>query len=93
MRLFEFTASPEEVLSNPTRTLQLFSMRLTEYRMNLKDQCTGTVITAPGGFRGEVKAVSHDHVIAKSSMDGTERKLALNASRMRQLFPEATTRK
>ena len=93
MRLFEFTAPPEEVLANPTRVMQLFSMRLTEYRMNLKDRCTGTVITAPGGFRGVVQSVSHDHVIAKSADDGAERKITLNAARMRQMLPDETTRK
>ena len=93
MRLFEFTASPEDIITNPTRVMQLFSMRLTEYRMNLKDQCTGTVITAPGGFRGVVQSISHDHVVAKNSSDGTERKLTLNATRMRQMFPGETTRK
>lgn len=93
MRTFEFTAPPEEVLANPTRVMQLFSMQLTEYRMNLKDRCNGTVITAPG-FRGVVQSVSHDHIIAKSPEDGTERKLSLNAARMRQLLPpDETTRK
>ena len=93
MRLFEFTATPEEVLANPTRVMQLFSLRLTEYRTGLKDHCIGAVITAPGGFRGVVQSVSHDHVIAKGDADGVERKVPLNPVRMRQMFAGETTRK
>ena len=83
----------EEILANPTRVLQIFSMKLTEYRTQIKHHCTGSTISGPGGFRGVVQNVSHDHVVAKSETDGSERKLPLNASRLRQMLAEETSRK
>jgi len=93
MKPFEFTATPEEILANPTRVLQVFSMKLTEYRTSIKHHCTGKMITGPGGFRGVVQNVSHDHVLVKSDSDGSERKLPLSASRLRQMLADETSRK
>jgi len=93
MKPFESTFTAEEVLTNPTKALQIFSMKLIEYRTALKHQCTGSTISGPGGFRGVVQTVSHDHVVAKSDTDGSERKLPLNSSRIRQMLAAETSRK
>ena len=89
---FQYRASNEHLLLNPTKVLQDMSLRLTEHRMNLKERCVGSPIVV-GTFRGTVSSISHGHAIARSASDASERKIALNGTRIRQLLAGDTQRK